>query len=72
MSKTRFGMDFDAYFARSLEALQEVREAGFVELSGEGLRVKKEGRLFVRNVCMAFDKYLEAKNADKPVFSRTV
>ena len=68
----RFGVDFDDYFARSLESLQEVEEAGFVELSDEGLRVREEGRLFVRNVCMAFDSYLQAKATAKPVFSRTV
>jgi len=68
----RFGIDFDRYFSRSLDALQEVREAGFVELSQEGLRVREEGRLFVRNVCMAFDRYLAEKNGEKPVFSRTV
>ncbi len=68
----RFGIDFDDYFRRSLESLHEVREAGFVEVDADGLRVKEEGRLFVRNVCMAFDAYLEAKSAEKPVFSRTV
>jgi len=68
----RFGVDFDSYFQRSLDALHEVRDAGFVELNKEGIRVKEEGRLFVRNVCMAFDRYLEAKAAEKPVFSRTV
>jgi oxygen-independent coproporphyrinogen-3 oxidase len=68
----RFGIDFDEYFERSLDALQEVREAGFVELDSDVLRVKEEGRLFVRNVCMAFDRYLEAKGTAKPVFSRTV
>ncbi len=68
----RFGVDFDAYFARSLEALRGLREAGVVELGSEGLRVREEGRLFVRNVCMAFDRYLEAKAAENPVFSRTV
>jgi oxygen-independent coproporphyrinogen-3 oxidase len=68
----RFGIDFDHYFQRSLESLHEVRDAGFVEVTEEGLRVREEGRLFVRNVCMAFDRYLEAKNAEKPVFSRTV
>jgi oxygen-independent coproporphyrinogen III oxidase len=68
----RFGVDFDAYFARSLEELRAVEEAGFVERTDEGLRVKEEGRLFVRNVCMAFDRYLAAKAGEKPVFSRTV
>jgi oxygen-independent coproporphyrinogen-3 oxidase len=68
----RFGIDFDEYFHSSLDALQEVRDAGFVEIDSDILRVKEEGRLFVRNVCMAFDRYLEAKAAAKPVFSRTV
>jgi oxygen-independent coproporphyrinogen III oxidase len=68
----RFGVEFEVYFARSLEALREMEEAGFVERTEEGLRVREEGRLFVRNVCMAFDRYLAAKAGDKPVFSRTV
>ena len=37
------------------------------------LAVSETGRLFVRNVCMAFDRYLEARQAaGKPAFSRTV
>lgn len=70
--KRRFGVDFDSYFRRSLDSLREVRDAGFVEVTDEGLRVTDEGRLFVRNICMAFDRYLETKAAEKPVFSRTV
>jgi len=68
----RFGVEFDDYFSRSLARLQEPREAGLVEVTEEGLLVREEGRLFVRNVCMAFDRYLDAKTGDGPVFSRTV
>ena len=76
----RFGVEFDGYLADSIERLDEVRNAGFVELDAQGLRVTPEGRLFVRNVCMAFDRYLLAKQKEKkgeaprerPVFSRTV
>ncbi len=68
----RFGVNFDEYFRRSIDSLHEVRDAGFVDVTSQGLRVREEGRLFVRNVCMAFDRYLEAKAAEKPVFSRTV
>jgi oxygen-independent coproporphyrinogen III oxidase len=72
----RFGIDFDQYLAPSLARLDEVKEAGFVELDDEGLRVTQQGRVFVRNVCMAFDRYLHHKEAaegsDRPVFSRTV
>ncbi len=67
-----FGVAFDDYFAVSLERLGEPIEAGFVELTGDAVTVTDAGRLFVRNVCMAFDRYLEAKQRDKPIFSRTV
>jgi oxygen-independent coproporphyrinogen-3 oxidase len=70
---SRFGVEFDAYFAASLGSLDEEREAGFVEESAERLAVTPEGRMFVRNVCMAFDRYLAAKReSSRPVFSRTV
>jgi oxygen-independent coproporphyrinogen-3 oxidase len=68
----RFEIDFDEYFAMSLERLAEPAREGFVELTNEALKVTDSGRLFVRNVCMAFDRYLESKSEEKPVFSRTV
>jgi oxygen-independent coproporphyrinogen-3 oxidase len=67
-----FGVDFDKYFKTALQNLEELEAAGFVEIGDEVLRVRDAGRLFVRNVCMAFDRYLEAKSNEKPVFSRTV
>jgi oxygen-independent coproporphyrinogen-3 oxidase len=68
-----FGIEFDGYFADSIESLSETCEAGFVEISEDAIRVNETGRLFVRNICMAFDSYLAAKRADeKPIFSRTV
>jgi oxygen-independent coproporphyrinogen III oxidase len=72
--RERFGVEFDDYLATSLARLDDVRAAGFVELDGDGLRVTPQGRVFVRNVCMAFDRYLmdKEKPAEKPVFSRTV
>jgi oxygen-independent coproporphyrinogen-3 oxidase len=69
----RFGVVFDDYFADSLGALDEERAAGFVDESAERLAVTPDGRMFVRNVCMAFDRYLAAKRqSERPVFSRTV
>ncbi len=68
----RFGIDFDEYFSESLEKLLEPAREGFVEFTEGALTVTDAGRLFVRNVCMAFDRYLESKAKDKPVFSRTV
>ena len=36
------------------------------------LRLSVPGRLFVRYIAMAFDRYLKAAVKDRPVFSRTV
>lgn len=68
----RFGIEFDEYFSSSLGLLGEMRDAGFVEVTEGRLLVREEGRLFVRNICMVFDRYLEAKAGDGRVFSRTV
>jgi oxygen-independent coproporphyrinogen-3 oxidase len=70
----RFGIDFDSYFAREL---QELREGplvdGFLEMDEGRLDLTPRGRLFVRNVCMAFDRYLDAmRDSERPAFSRTV
>jgi oxygen-independent coproporphyrinogen-3 oxidase len=68
----RFGIDFDDYFADSLDRLRDLEEAGMVRDRGGVLEVLPEGRLFVRNAAMAFDRYLSAKAAAGPTFSRTV
>ena len=65
-------VDFDDYFSSALAKMREMRDEGFVDDTGDAVRVIGTGRLFVRNVAMAFDRYLEAKAKDKPVFSRTV
>ncbi|BCS32163.1 oxygen-independent coproporphyrinogen III oxidase [Luteitalea sp. TBR-22] len=69
----RFGVDFDGYFARERGELAEGPMAhGFLVDEGGRLRVTPRGRLFVRNICMIFDRHLREKRAATPVFSRTV
>jgi oxygen-independent coproporphyrinogen III oxidase len=72
--EARFDVDFDRYFRRELEALSgpggPVAD-GFLTLTAEELAVTARGRLFVRNICMAFDRYLPA-HAGRPAFSKTV
>jgi len=74
----RFGIAFDDYFADSRARLGDVRDAGFIEENEGELTVTARGRLFVRNVCMEFDRYLAQQQAEHeaeegtPVFSRTV
>jgi oxygen-independent coproporphyrinogen-3 oxidase len=70
-----FGIDCAEYFAAEIDKLEEEGgpvDSGFVEITGEGIEVLPLGRLFVRNVCMVFDPYLEKRAGDGPVFSRTV
>ena len=48
------------------------RKRELLEIHPDRLEVVGEGRLFVRNVCMTFDRYLRSKSDDRPLFSRTV
>jgi oxygen-independent coproporphyrinogen-3 oxidase len=71
----RFGIDFGAYFAEELAELAAPDgpvSHGFVRLGPEQIEIVGDGRLFVRNVCMAFDRYLRAKQPGARVFSRTI
>jgi len=46
-----------------------------VDIGGDSLTVKPLGRLFIRNLCMIFDQYLDPdgrKDGSTPVFSRTI
>jgi len=73
--ETRFGIDFGSYFAPELAALASPDGPvahGFLEIHPDHLEVVGNGRLFVRNVAMVFDRYLKTKGKDKPIFSRTV
>ncbi|MEK9138149.1 MAG: coproporphyrinogen III oxidase, partial [Bacteroidota bacterium] len=67
----RFGIDFDSYFAESLDELQRFVEDGLVEIGVDRIAVKGAG-LLLRNVAMCFDAYLDKIQKDKPVFSQTV
>jgi len=72
--RERFGVELDDYFAAELAALAEPGgpvSDGLLEMHPGGLRVTARGRLFVRNVCMAFDRY-PAAHQGRPVFSRTI
>lgn len=69
-----FRIDFDSYFAGELAAVNAPggpAADGFVAVSGDGIEVTARGRLFVRTVCMLFDRYLAARQG-APVFSRTI
>ncbi len=67
----RFGIVFDEVFASAIARLAPCAADGLVELTAEEIRATALGRVFLRNLAMPFDAYLEA-SPDKPVFSKTL
>jgi oxygen-independent coproporphyrinogen III oxidase len=55
---SEYGIDFDTYFAHEMSTLRQYEEAGLITIDPAAIRVTPKGRLFVRAVGMAFDKYL--------------
>jgi oxygen-independent coproporphyrinogen-3 oxidase len=69
--RSRFGVDYDTYFAPEIQELESTVEPEFLRRTPERLAVTPMGSVFIRNICMVFDRYLNA-SAAKPIYSRTV
>jgi oxygen-independent coproporphyrinogen-3 oxidase len=70
----RFAIAFERYFASELTELtgpDSPASDGLIAVSPRAIEVTPLGRLFVRNLCMVFDRHLRARNG-APAFSRTV
>jgi oxygen-independent coproporphyrinogen III oxidase len=68
-----FSISFDEYFSSELARLAEPSVDGLVTLDRNEIRVTPLGRIFIRNVAMVFDRYLEEQKMDqKPLFSKTL
>ncbi|MGM0547293.1 MAG: oxygen-independent coproporphyrinogen III oxidase [Bacteroidota bacterium] len=67
----KWGIVFEDYFSDSLKRLTELQVDGFVEVSQNEIMITERGRLFLRNIAMCFDKYLNRKNSTRS-FSKTV
>jgi len=52
--------------------LQAIIDDNLIEVSENKIIVKEEGRMFVRNVCMAFDLRLIENKPDTRIFSMTI
>jgi oxygen-independent coproporphyrinogen-3 oxidase len=68
-----FGVHFNQYFAPELERLENYAADGLVRLEPDSIEVVGLGRIFIRNVAMVFDPYLEQQKLDaRPLFSKTL
>jgi oxygen-independent coproporphyrinogen-3 oxidase len=71
-TERQFGIDFDTYFADALAQLAPFEDDGLLVHEKGKILITKAGRLVIRNIAMAFDKYLKKDSSEKPLFSRTV
>ncbi|MDP2792855.1 MAG: oxygen-independent coproporphyrinogen III oxidase [Sulfurisoma sp.] len=51
-------IDFKSYFAEELAALREMEQAGLLSIDSQWITVEPKGRMLVRVIAMAFDRYL--------------
>ena len=65
-----FSINFSAYFANELLALQPMQADSLLTLSADGIKVLPAGRLLIRNICMVFDRYLAQKQQQQ--FSKVI
>ena len=69
----RYAIDFDDYFADSLERLQPLVADGLVRIAPGRITVTSQGRLLLRNIAMCFDRYLDQPaSVTAPRFSRAI
>ncbi len=66
-----YEIDFDEYFASSLQGLRSLESDGLCKLEPDAITVTDLGRFFLRNIAVQFDAYI-AKAAGQKVFSRAV
>ncbi len=66
----KWEIPFAEHFKSALAQLQAPAEDGLIEWTSCGFRVTERGRLFIRNLAMCFDAYLEP--AVEGRYSRTV
>jgi oxygen-independent coproporphyrinogen-3 oxidase len=68
--EARHGIDPRRYFADALAELAPMREAGAIRIDDEGVTVLPRGRLLVRAVAMAFDRFLRHHAPSGATYSR--
>jgi oxygen-independent coproporphyrinogen-3 oxidase len=71
--ETEWNLDLDESVKQGiLHRLQEIFEDDLIVSSGNKLIVKEKGRMFVRNICMAFDLRLINNKPETRIFSMTI
>ena len=66
----KWAIRFEDHFADALAQLKEPAEDGLIAWTDRGFAVTERGRLFIRNLAMCFDAYLEPAQTGR--YSKTV
>lgn len=64
--------DFFPELPEIINQLHEMENDGLVNISSQSIQVTEKGKLFVRNICMAFDLRLKRNLPQTELFSMTV
>ncbi|PJE80167.1 Oxygen-independent coproporphyrinogen III oxidase [invertebrate metagenome] len=70
----KFSINFSRYFSSELRQLNIMVQDNLLTLSKSNtIKVTDKGRLFIRNICMVFDRYLATPTQQaKPLFSKVI
>ena len=67
----KFNITFTDYFADEMLALKSMIDDGLIIVDTDAITVTAKGRLFIRNICMVFDRYI-AKATSEKRFSKAI
>ena len=55
----KLGIDFKKYFKREFNLLNQFIQEGIIDMNNNSINITPLGRIFIRNVCSVFDKFLK-------------
>jgi len=64
-------IEFNEYFYNELQMMKSMAKDNLLAVDFESIKVLPAGKLFIRNICMIFDKYLRQMQTDQ-MFSRVI
>ena len=67
----KFNIDFKTYFKESIKKLDEYIDLNLVSVDSNYIKISPNGVMLVRNIVMAFDKYMDTKTGENK-FSKTI
>lgn len=68
----QFAVYFDEYFAREIPMMKQFQLENFVTMSQNEIKLTALGKIFIRNICAAFDNYFSKETEPVKTFSQAV